>query len=341
MLVWIQAARIKTLYASLSPVMVGVALAANQGSINVLVFICTLIAAVFIQVGTNLANDYYDYKNGVDNKNRLGPDRVTQKGLLQPNQVKNGMIFSFIIALIFGFYLSFVGGWPIVLIGIVSILSGVLYTGGSKPYGYIGLGDIFVFIFFGVIAVPGTYYLQTNLISIPSILCGLSCGALSTSLIVVNNLRDMDNTRMIGASYSISSADTWEHKVCNFAADTTGALGDDSNRSLIVEWWLDGGSNNTSGAMPTAWEARAVADSMAAGSLDLAGSTDNDHFITLNAATDPTGFRTVGFPDADGTVVYQDSTDTLTNKTLTTPTITTPVVNAGVQWLGHIKMSQS
>ena len=94
------------------------------------------------------------------------------------------------------------------------------------------------------------------------------------------NLRDMDNTRMIGASYSISSADTWEHKVCNFAADTTGALGDDSNRSLIVEWWLDGGSNNTSGAMPTAWEARAVADSMAAGSLDLAGSTDNDYALT-------------------------------------------------------------
>jgi hypothetical protein len=94
------------------------------------------------------------------------------------------------------------------------------------------------------------------------------------------NLRDMDNTRMIGASYSISSADTWEHKVCNFAADTTGALDDDNARSLIVEWWLDGGGNNTSGAMPTAWEARAVADSMAAGSLDLAGSTDNDWAIT-------------------------------------------------------------
>jgi hypothetical protein len=94
------------------------------------------------------------------------------------------------------------------------------------------------------------------------------------------NLRDMDNTRMIGASYSISSADTWEFKVCNFAADTTGALDDDKNRSLIVEWWLDGGGNNTSGAMPTAWETRAVADSMAAGSLDLAGSTDNDWAIT-------------------------------------------------------------
>ncbi len=222
MLVWIQAARIKTLYASLSPVMVGVALAANQGSINVLVFICTLIAAVFIQVGTNLANDYYDYKNGVDNKNRLGPDRVTQKGLLQPNQVKNGMIFSFIIALIFGFYLSFVGGWPIVLIGIVSILSGVLYTGGSKPYGYIGLGDIFVFIFFGVIAVPGTYYLQTNLISIPSILCGLSCGALSTSLIVVNNLRDMDNDRESGkmtlAVKLGSRFACWEYAIMNAIA---------------------------------------------------------------------------------------------------------------------------
>ena len=198
MLVWLQAARVKTLSASFCPVIIGVALAANQGPIDIGVFVCTLIAALMIQVGTNLANDYYDYKNGVDNENRLGPDRVTQKGLLKPVEVKNGMICSFIIALVLGVYLSFIGGWPIVLVGILSIKSGVLYTGGSKPYGYMGLGDVFVFIFFGLIAVPGTYYLQTNLVSIPSILCGFACGALSTALIVVNNLRDIENDRQSG-----------------------------------------------------------------------------------------------------------------------------------------------
>ena len=198
MLVWLQAARVKTLSASFCPVIIGVALAANKGPIDIGVFICTLIAALMIQVGTNLANDYYDYKNGVDNENRLGPDRVTQKGLLKPVEVKNGMICSFIIALVLGVYLSFIGGWPIVLVGILSIISGVLYTGGSKPYGYMGLGDVFVFIFFGLIAVPGTYYLQTNLVSIPSILCGFACGALSTALIVVNNLRDIENDRQSG-----------------------------------------------------------------------------------------------------------------------------------------------
>jgi len=198
MLVWIQAARIKTLSASFCPVLIGVALAGNEGNIDFTVFICTLLAALLIQIGTNLANDFYDFKHGVDNENRLGPERVTQKGLLKPLQVKKGMIVAFSISLFFGLYLAYLGGWPIVLIGSISIISGIFYTGGSKPYGYIGLGDIFVFIFFGLIAVPGTYYLQTNIVSLPSILCGVACGALSTALIVVNNLRDIENDKKSG-----------------------------------------------------------------------------------------------------------------------------------------------
>ena len=151
-----------------------------------------MLAAVLIQIGTNFANDAYDYLSGADNIERVGPTRVTSSGLLTANNVLRAMWIIFSLSICVGFYLAYVGGWPIVVIGLLSILSGVAYTGGPYPLGYNGLGDIFVFVFFGLIAVPGTYYLQTNYVSSESILLGIISGAFSTSILIVNNIRDIE-----------------------------------------------------------------------------------------------------------------------------------------------------
>ncbi|MBC8214411.1 MAG: 1,4-dihydroxy-2-naphthoate polyprenyltransferase [Candidatus Marinimicrobia bacterium] len=195
---WLIAIRPKTLPAAISPVLVGIALAYHDNEFHLLVAIATLFAAVLLQIGSNLANDVFDFLKGADTENRLGPKRVTQSGLLTPSQVKNGMVVTFVLALFIGCYLAFIGGLSIVIIGIASIIAGVIYTGGPYPLGYHGWGDVFVFLFFGIIAVPGTYYLQTGIISAESILLGIAIGAISTAILVVNNLRDIKTDSKAG-----------------------------------------------------------------------------------------------------------------------------------------------
>ena len=195
---WIIASRPKTLTAAISPVILGSSLAYYDGYFNIITFIIIIIAASLIQIGTNFSNDLFDYIKGIDNQDRLGPDRVLQKGLLSKIQIQKAIGIVFILAIFFGFYLAYIGGWPIVFIGLLSIFFGIIYTGGPYPLSYNGLGDIFVFIFFGLVAVSGTYYLHTGYISINAMILGSSIGTLATAILVVNNLRDIDNDKKHG-----------------------------------------------------------------------------------------------------------------------------------------------
>ena len=195
---WLLAARLKTLAAAIAPVMLGSALAFHDGIFHLFICLMTLLAAVLIQVGTNFANDVFDFQKGTDREDRLGPLRVTQTGLISPEQMKRAMWFTFVLAICVGFYLASIGGWPIVWIGLLSIIAGIAYTGGAYPLGYHGWGDVFVFIFFGLIAVPGTYYLQTDTVSSLSISMGAIIGMLSNAILVVNNLRDVDTDKLSG-----------------------------------------------------------------------------------------------------------------------------------------------
>jgi 1,4-dihydroxy-2-naphthoate octaprenyltransferase len=192
------AARPKTLPAAAAPVIVGTAVALNEGVFRFSPALAALLGALLIQIGTNFANDVFDFKKGADTTERLGPIRVTQAGLLSPNQVMAGMWLTFGLATIAGLYLVAVGGWPIVVIGLLSIASGIAYTGGPYPLGYHGLGDLFVFIFFGLIAVCGTYYVQAGTVSPAAIWVAFPVGFLATAILVVNNLRDIETDRAAG-----------------------------------------------------------------------------------------------------------------------------------------------
>ncbi len=195
---WMLAARPKTLPAAAIPVIVGTALALGDRSFNFGPALAALLAALLIQVGTNFANDVFDFKKGTDTQERTGPLRVTNAGLLTPNQVLAGMWVVFGVSFLIGLYLVVIGGWPILLIGILSIFSGIVYTGGPYPLGYNGLGDIFVFIFFGPVAVCATYYLQAGTVSTISYWASLPAGFLVTAILVVNNLRDIETDRKGG-----------------------------------------------------------------------------------------------------------------------------------------------
>ena len=189
---WLLAVRVKTLPAAISPVILGTALSYHDGIFYHFIFFMTLLAAVLIQVGANFANDVYDFEKGSDRADRLGPQRATQSGLISPADMNKAMWKIFALAIGVGFYLAYVGGWPIVIIGLASIAAGIAYTGGPYPLGYHGFGDIFVFLFFGLIAVPGTYYLQTGSVTEFSLWLGAVMGMLATAILVVNNLRDRD-----------------------------------------------------------------------------------------------------------------------------------------------------
>ncbi len=196
---WMLAARPKTLPAAAVPVLVGTAVAESLGArIDALVFTATLVVALLIQIGTNFANDYSDFLSGADHDGRLGPLRVTQSGLLSQRAIRGGIAVAFGISLLIGVYLVSVGGWPIVVIGLTSIISGLAYTSGPWPFGYHGLGDPFVFIFFGLVAVTGTAYLQTGTWSGLSIAASIPVGLLTTNILVVNNLRDLPTDRAAG-----------------------------------------------------------------------------------------------------------------------------------------------
>jgi 1,4-dihydroxy-2-naphthoate octaprenyltransferase len=195
---WLTAARPATLSAAVAPVLVGTALAAGEGELRPLVFAATMAAALLIQIGTNLANDLFDYERGADNAGRLGPPRVTQSGLIPPEQVRATTYLAFAAAAAVGLYLVVVGGWPILAIGVASVAAGLAYTGGPWPLGYHGLGDIFVFLFFGLVAVNGTYYLQAETLTALALAASLPVALTVTAILVINNLRDIETDRRAG-----------------------------------------------------------------------------------------------------------------------------------------------
>jgi 1,4-dihydroxy-2-naphthoate octaprenyltransferase len=196
--VWMMAARPRTLPAAIAPVLVGTALAAHDGDINWLAFAAALIGAIAIQVGTNLSNDYSDARRGADTEDRLGPVRVTAGGLVPPRQVLIATYASFGVAVLVGIYLIAIAGWVLLVIGAASILAGVLYTGGPRPYGYEGLGEVFVFLFFGLVAVTGSYYVQREELPWEAVALAVPVGMLASAILVVNNIRDIDTDRRAG-----------------------------------------------------------------------------------------------------------------------------------------------
>jgi 1,4-dihydroxy-2-naphthoate octaprenyltransferase len=200
MRIWLMAARPRTLPAAVAPVLVGTAAAVEWvGELPRLgAFIAALVASVFIQIGTNLANDYSDAKRGADTSDRLGPVRVTSSGLVAPRRVLVATWIAFAIAVACGIYLAAVAGLVILLIGALSIAAGVLYTGGPRPYGYAGLGEPFVFLFFGLVAVNGSYYVQVERLDALPLGLSISIGFLATAILVVNNVRDIETDRRAG-----------------------------------------------------------------------------------------------------------------------------------------------
>jgi len=195
---WVLAARPKTLAAAAAPVVVGTGVAAFHGLMSPLPATAALVGSLLIQVATNLANDYYDFVRGGDTHERVGPMRVTQAGVLPPETVKRGMLAVLGAALLVGVYLVWVGGWPIVWIGLASMACAVIYTGGPFPLAYHGLGDLFVFVFFGLVAVNGTAYVQCLYWPVDGLPAGVAMGALITDILVVNNLRDIPTDARVG-----------------------------------------------------------------------------------------------------------------------------------------------
>lgn len=196
--IWILAIRPKTLPAAAASVIVGTALAWYDGLFSAGPALAALGVALLLQIGSNLANDVYDDERGADTEDRLGPLRVTQSGLLTRTQVKTGMKVVFLLALTLGFYLTWVRGWMVLVIGVVAIVAAVAYTGGPWPLGYHGLGEVFVFLFFGVTAVVGTYWVQAGATTASAWLMSVPVGLLITAIIVVNNLRDVEQDRVAG-----------------------------------------------------------------------------------------------------------------------------------------------
>jgi 1,4-dihydroxy-2-naphthoate polyprenyltransferase len=196
--IWIMAARVRTLPASVAPVLVGTSLALGGGHFEAVAFLAALAGAMLIQVGTNLSNDYSDARRGADSEDRLGPVRVTAGGLLPPKQVLVATYTTFGLAVLCGAYLIAVAGWGLLAVGAASILAGVLYTGGPRPYGYDGLGELFVFLFFGFVAVVGSWYVQVQSLPWQPFVVAVPVGLLASAILVVNNLRDIESDRRAG-----------------------------------------------------------------------------------------------------------------------------------------------
>jgi 1,4-dihydroxy-2-naphthoate octaprenyltransferase len=209
---WLMAARPQTLPAGAAPVVLGAALAVYADVFAPLPALAALVGALLIQVGTNFANDYYDAVNGADTEDREGFTRVTAGGLIEPRRVKYAMAATYGLAVAVGLYLVAIGGVPILVVGLSGIAAGILYTGGPYPYGYYGLGDFFVFLYFGVVAVTGTYYVQAataaagsfpmtlpaGTVPLDVVLASLAAAGPSTAILVVNNIRDMETDRETG-----------------------------------------------------------------------------------------------------------------------------------------------
>src|SRR5919199_6962135 len=192
------AARLRTLPAAIAPVLVGTSIAITRGEFRPGAFVAALLGAVFIQIGTNLSNDYSDARRGADTEDRIGPMRVTAGGLVPPRTVLVWTYVTFGAAVLCGVYLVAVAGWELLGVGIASILAGVLYTGGPRPYGYEGLGELFVFLFFGLVAVAGSTFAQLEEWPWEAFALAVPVGLLVSAILVVNNLRDIDTDRRAG-----------------------------------------------------------------------------------------------------------------------------------------------
>jgi 1,4-dihydroxy-2-naphthoate octaprenyltransferase len=199
MRIWLMAARLRTLPAAIAPVLVGTALACDLYDVfRPGAFLAALLGSILIQVGTNLSNDYSDARRGADAEDRLGPVRVTAGGLVPPKQVLMATYVTFGLAALCGIYLVAVAGIELLFVGIASIAAGVLYTGGPRPYGYEGLGEVFVFLFFGIVAVAGSTFAQTETWPWEAFVLAVPVGLLAAAILVANNVRDMDSDRRSG-----------------------------------------------------------------------------------------------------------------------------------------------
>jgi 1,4-dihydroxy-2-naphthoate octaprenyltransferase len=199
MRIWLMAARLRTLPAAIAPVLVGTALAYKLYDVfRPGAFVAAMLGSILIQVGTNLSNDYSDARRGADAEDRLGPVRVTAGGLVPPKQVLMATYITFGLAVVCGGYLIAVAGIELLFVGIASIAAGVLYTGGPKPYGYEGLGELFVFLFFGLVAVAGSTFAQSETWPWEAFVLAVPVGLLASAILVVNNVRDMDSDRRAG-----------------------------------------------------------------------------------------------------------------------------------------------
>ena len=195
---WWLAIRPATLTASAAPVLVGTGAAWADGAFAAGPALAALVGASLLQVGANFANDVFDFERGADNADRLGPQRATQQGWISAAQMKRAMWLAFAGATAVGLYLTWIAGWPVLALGLLSIAAAYLYTGGPKPYGYLGLGDLSVFVFFGPGAVAGTYFVQALSVSSLALLASIPIGALATAILVVNNLRDIETDARAG-----------------------------------------------------------------------------------------------------------------------------------------------
>ena len=198
MRIWLMAARPRTLPAAIAPVLVGTSLAGSEDVFRPAAFAAALIGSVFIQIGTNLSNDYSDARRGADTEERLGPVRVTAGGLVPPRKVLVATWLAFGIAVAAGAYLIAIAGWELLVVGLASIAAGVLYTGGPRPYGYEGLGELFVFGFFGIVAVVGSYYVQVEELRGLAFSLAVPVGLLAAAILMVNNIRDIDTDQRAG-----------------------------------------------------------------------------------------------------------------------------------------------
>ncbi|MCG6913974.1 1,4-dihydroxy-2-naphthoate polyprenyltransferase [bacterium BMS3Abin03] len=192
---WLHASRPKTLLAAVVPVMVGSALAIAKDSFTLIYSLVALLCSILIQIGTNFTNDLYDHLKGADKELRKGPLRVLSSGLISQTEMRNAIIFVFGLAFLLGLYLVYSVGIVVLIIGVISILAGIAYTAGPYPLAYHGLGDVFVFIFFGIVGTAGTYYLHLHEFDLISLLISIPVGALITNILVVNNYRDIEEDR--------------------------------------------------------------------------------------------------------------------------------------------------
>lgn len=195
---WILASRPKTLLAAIVPVLIGTSIVSFETKVNVLAAAVALICSILIQVGTNFVNDLYDFLSGADNESRKGPTRALAAGLISVGEMKFAIILVFMITFFLGLYLVYISTWITLLIGLLSIFAGIAYTAGPYPLAYNGLGDVFVFLFFGIVGTVGTYYVQVVDISALVLWASIPVGALITNILVVNNYRDIDEDREVG-----------------------------------------------------------------------------------------------------------------------------------------------